>query len=1102
MSNLTSRREPYVGPRPFKREDQNFFFGRDDESNDLVSLITAHPVVLLYAQSGAGKTSLLNARVIPLLEQEEFDVLGPLRVTRELPPGLDVEQVNLYMFNALGDKLTQEGEHSRPAPLTLDEYLKKTYPTDEGRLLNPCVVIFDQFEELFTFYPERWKDRGGFFEQLNKALEDPLLRVVLAMREDYIAELEPYEELLPERLRTRFRLERLRQDAALLAVKEPLKQSEFGFAPGVAEQLVDDLLTIPSKKTGGANAKGEYVETVQLQVVCQRLWKKLQPHERTITHEHLKDHGDVNAALSAFYEECVQGAAAESEEKEGTIRNWFEKKLITENGKRGKVFRGPLRTGGLSNVAVDKLEEFHIIRAEVSGGERWYELSHERFIQPVQESNKNWLEARSSAVSTQKYLEEKAAKSELLDEGELLVAQHWLDSPVAAEMDIADNLKGLIVASEAAIAEKKAAQQREIAMAQTIAEEQRQRAEAERLKARADRKRVRQLRWGLALLSVLLVFAITKTIAAGKAQEVAEQAQRSEAEQKLIAQQSAQVAQQNAKEAEEARARAAEQREIAQRNAQIAQQRASDAEAARASEAEQRLLAQQRAIDAEAARSLADQAALNAKAAEAREAEQKVFAQQQAKEAVEARAREAEQKVFAQQRASDAEEARNDAEAAKERAYQNAKEALIARSEAIGLLRTIQQIDKTNFHNELTLRGHKDEVTNAMIGPHGESILTSSKDGTARLWNVNAGVDQKPISLDSDGDEEDPDADHPQINNATLSADGKLAATARNDGTARISEAATGKLVTQLSGHSGPVMTATFSSDGKSLVTASKDGAARVWNTATGLMVQVLRADQGPLASAQFSPDKQSVLTISEGHKATLWNIADGKLKAVLGATVAKADFSPDSKFVVTVSGDQNDKTAQVWDAETGTPRTQLSGHRDRVTSAAFSKDPTGHYIVTTSEDGAARVWDAGKHVPFGSKRGVTRKELREHRGLLVSYEKNQILNFLPAISFTMIRPQFEGMKVAAFSPYGQDKNGKPRYVVTGDETGTVKLWDIQIGWKVTEFHGHIGPITSVGFGPGGKLIMTTGEDGTVRLWNPCAHISPVDRLNRLLKYC
>src|SRR4051795_8230121 len=81
---------PYVGPRPFEAGDAGLFFGRDGEINDLVALIVSNQVVLLYAASGAGKSSLVNAAVIGQLERDEqFEVLPVTRFRglREQVPG-------------------------------------------------------------------------------------------------------------------------------------------------------------------------------------------------------------------------------------------------------------------------------------------------------------------------------------------------------------------------------------------------------------------------------------------------------------------------------------------------------------------------------------------------------------------------------------------------------------------------------------------------------------------------------------------------------------------------------------------------------------------------------------------------------------------------------------------------------------------------------------------------------------------------------------------------------------------------------------------------------------------------------------------------------
>ena len=106
------KNNPYVGPRPYERRDRRNFFGRNREARELRSLILSEREVLFYAQSGAGKTSLLNARVIPALQDEGFDVLPVARVGGELPPGMDAAAVdNVFVFSAL---LTLAGEDADP----------------------------------------------------------------------------------------------------------------------------------------------------------------------------------------------------------------------------------------------------------------------------------------------------------------------------------------------------------------------------------------------------------------------------------------------------------------------------------------------------------------------------------------------------------------------------------------------------------------------------------------------------------------------------------------------------------------------------------------------------------------------------------------------------------------------------------------------------------------------------------------------------------------------------------------------------------------------------------------------------------------------------
>jgi tetratricopeptide (TPR) repeat protein len=522
-----------VGPRPFERADHKLFFGRGREADELLSLVIAHTVVLLYAPSGAGKTSLLNAKFIPLLEEEGLEVLDPARVQGQIPKDIEVEKIpNLYIFNILVSWDKAKPEPWKLARLTLAEFLKeRPHLLNREGMHSPRVVILDQFEELFTAYPERWKERQAVFEQISDALEaDHLLRVVFSIREDYIAELDPYASVLPGKLRTRFRLERLRERAALKAVTEPLRDTDRHFADGVAEQLVKNLMKVPIKTPDGVTEiMGEFIEPVQLQVVAQSLWQNLQSsQDKVITLDYLKAFGDVDQALSTFYERSIQQTVEATGIMEGVLRRWFERILITSAGTRGTVFRGTEDTGGIPNAAVDELEKQHLVRAELRGGARWYELTHDRLIETIRTSNQKWMLGRTGAEQTRQRLEAKATEwvrhgrrdTGLLDEVELLEAERWLKKPDAAQLGHSETLLALVEASRAAIEES--ANQRELEQAQALANEQRQRAEAESERAEEQRRRVeeqaksaRRMRWLLAMLAVMFLVAMGAAIFAG-----------------------------------------------------------------------------------------------------------------------------------------------------------------------------------------------------------------------------------------------------------------------------------------------------------------------------------------------------------------------------------------------------------------------------------------------------------------------------------------------------------------------------------------------------------------------------------------------------------
>ena len=96
MELISKQFLPYIGPRPFKNnpQDRALFYGRDWESQEIISLILSNPIVLVYSQSGSGKTSLFNAKIFPtLVEQYDFQVLPTALVRGAVPENVDVQKI-------------------------------------------------------------------------------------------------------------------------------------------------------------------------------------------------------------------------------------------------------------------------------------------------------------------------------------------------------------------------------------------------------------------------------------------------------------------------------------------------------------------------------------------------------------------------------------------------------------------------------------------------------------------------------------------------------------------------------------------------------------------------------------------------------------------------------------------------------------------------------------------------------------------------------------------------------------------------------------------------------------------------------------------------
>ena len=290
------------------------------------------------------------------------------------------------------------------------------------------MLVFDQFEEVLTVDPFNVEMKKAFFAELAELFHERGRWGVLAMREDYLAGLDNYARMMPTHLSNTFRLNLLGYDAALEAIKRSAKPDANApgviFAPGVAEALADDLRKVRHVESGVKEEPlGPFIEPVQLQVVCLRVWDLLPDGSTEIAAQDVKKAGDVEGALQSYYSATVADVAAQTRVTERTVRDWFET-LITKQGTRGQVVHDASQRDGINAEALSLLVDSHLTRSDQRLGAVWYELAHDRLIQPVVNSNDAWslINLRPFQRDAEAWAEQKRPKDRLLRGESLAIA--------------------------------------------------------------------------------------------------------------------------------------------------------------------------------------------------------------------------------------------------------------------------------------------------------------------------------------------------------------------------------------------------------------------------------------------------------------------------------------------------------------------------------------------------------------------------------------------------------------------------------------------------------------------------------------------------------
>jgi hypothetical protein len=430
----------YPGVKPFETEEQHIFFGRSADVQSLYELVGVEKMVLFYSKSGLGKTSLINAGLIPKLKNDKHKIYNPVtirlgvysKVNNISPKAKIIEILQKYPgYDSLKDfpELIEN---------TLAFCIKSLQFNDPGQI---HVLIFDQFEELFTYPDDQieelkkdlhellylktsacfrdnimllYETKPDAFseEQLNMLTSAVNIRILFSIRSDKVSMLNRLTDYLPNVQRTFLELKPLTTEEARNAIQMPAKADgdfpcpKFEFAPSAVDKILNDL---------SDNGK-QPIETFQLQLVCQYAENLIlkNPGKLSVLQDDL---GDIKDIHQSFYNNLMAELPTESAEEKLRLHILLEERFIYEPEKRRLPVLKGMILKNISEQTLSALEKTHLIRSEPYQDSFTYELSHDTLVEPILKSfHKRKEEEEKQKEEEKKEAERKKAEEERIEE--------------------------------------------------------------------------------------------------------------------------------------------------------------------------------------------------------------------------------------------------------------------------------------------------------------------------------------------------------------------------------------------------------------------------------------------------------------------------------------------------------------------------------------------------------------------------------------------------------------------------------------------------------------------------------------------------------------